>query len=85
MTFYSKVGKVVSDGAQLRENGRGLVGQGELSVLFNGVWLSIDLTSVRGSMLLTTEAGKRRVHIEADAYLPNGQLYPLTFVVDFLF
>jgi len=43
------------------------------------VSLSIDMASVRGSLLLTNAQGMREMVIEANAFFPDGHPYPNGF------
>jgi hypothetical protein len=79
LEFVSVPNRAISDRALVRDNGKQLVGQGSLEVFFNGVWLSIDMASVRGSLLLTNAQGMREMVIEANAFFPDGHPYPNGF------
>jgi hypothetical protein len=70
----------VSDGAQVRETPHETTVQGTLMVRFQDTWLSVDMQSMHGSLLYTTATGARLFIMEANARLPNGQLYPRKFL-----
>jgi hypothetical protein len=73
----------MTDGALIRETRTWLTSEGSLKVRFEGIWYTIDMTSVRGSLLGTAPNRHRVVRIEANAYLPNGGgLYSRRFLME---